>query len=131
MVTWSNHHESTYGLLRLAFGVGFLFFGIGKFIGGIANFVGGMNQHLAGKLPAAMVMPFAYAIPFCEVVAGGVIGLWFFTPISLSISGVFFIGLSFWGVILGGAPPGPPQLWDALINFLFWVVFGFAGGLVY
>ena len=83
-----NHRESAYGLLRVTFGAVFLFFGVGKFIGGIANFVGGMNQHFSGKLPAAMVMPFAYAIPFCEVAAGGLIVLGLFTRIGLTISGV-------------------------------------------
>jgi len=36
-------------------------------MGGIGNFVGGMNQHFSGKLPAVMVMPFAYAIPFVRL----------------------------------------------------------------
>ena len=57
-----NHREAAYALLRATLGVVLLFFGIGKFVVGITNFVGGMNQHFAGKLPAIMVMPFAYAI---------------------------------------------------------------------
>ncbi len=61
-----NHRETAYGLLSITFGVIFLFYGIGKFMGGIANFVGAMNQRFAGKLPAFMVMPFAYALPFGE-----------------------------------------------------------------
>ena len=65
-----NHREAAYALLRATLGVVLLFFGIGKFMAGLSNFVGGMNQHFAGKLPAIMVMPFAYAIPFCEVTAG-------------------------------------------------------------
>ena len=64
-----KHRESAYALLRITLGVIFLFYGIGKFMGGIGNFVSGMNQHFSGKLPAVMVMPFAYAIPFCEVIA--------------------------------------------------------------
>ena len=113
-----NHRECAYGLLRLSFGVIFLFFGIGKFIGGIGNFVGGMNQQFAGKLPAAMVMPFAYAIPFCEVVAGGLIVLGLFTRIGLTISGLLLIGLTFGVVILGEAPTVAHNLQYALINFV-------------
>src|SRR5438552_19160536 len=118
-----NYRECAYGLLRLSFGVIFLFFGIGKLIGGIGNFVGGMNQQFAGKLPAAMVMPFAYAIPFCEVVAGGLIVLGLFTRIGLTISGLLLIGLTFGVVILGEAPTVAHNLQYALINFvLLWFV---------
>ena len=118
-----NHRESAYGLLRLTFGVVFLFFGIGKFMGGIANFVGGMNQHFSGKLPAAMVMPFAYAIPFCEVAAGGLIVLGLFTRIGLTVSGLLLIGLTFGVVMLGDAPTVAHNLQYALINFvLLWFV---------
>ena len=74
-----NHRETAYGLLRATMGVIFLFYGIGKFIGGVGNFVGGMNQHFSGKLPAAMVMPFAYVLPFGEVTAGLLILLGLFT----------------------------------------------------
>jgi len=118
-----NHRECAYGLLRLTFGVVFLFFGVGKFMGGIANFVGGMNQHFSGKLPAAMVMPFAYAIPFCEVAAGGLIVLGLFTRIGLTISGLLLIGLTFGVVMLGDAPTVAHNLQYALINFvLLWFV---------
>ena len=56
-----NNRETAYALTRITYGVIFLFYGIGKFRGGISNFVGGMNQQFSGKLPAAMVMPFAPA----------------------------------------------------------------------
>src|SRR6266403_2789108 len=110
-------------VLRLTFAVIFLFFGIGKFMGGIGNFVGGMNQRFAGKLPAAMVMPFAYAIPFCEVLAGGLIVLGLFTRIGLTISGLLLIGLTFGLVMLGDAPTIAHNLQYALVNFvLLWFV---------
>jgi uncharacterized membrane protein YphA (DoxX/SURF4 family) len=57
-------------LTRITYGLIFLFYGIGKFWGGLSNFVGGMNQQFSGKLPAAMVMPFAYVIPFTETICG-------------------------------------------------------------
>ena len=65
-----NHREAAYALLRVTLAVVFLFSGVGKFLGGLGSFVGGMNQHFAGKLPAAMVMPFSYMLPFAEVIVG-------------------------------------------------------------
>src|SRR5436190_4798933 len=62
-----KNREIGYALMRITYGVIFLFYGIGKFMGGLSNFVGGMNQRFSGKLPAIMVMPFAYVLPFGEV----------------------------------------------------------------
>jgi thiosulfate dehydrogenase [quinone] large subunit len=118
-----NHREAAYVILRLTFGVIFVTTGTAKFIGGIGNFVGGMNQRFAGKLPAIMVMPFAYAIPFCEVTAGALILLGLFTRVGLTISGLLLIGLTFGVVVLGDAPTVAHNLQYALINFLLlWLV---------
>jgi len=97
-----RNREIGYALMRATFGVIFVTTGSAKFLGGPGNFVSGMNQRFSGKLPAAMVMPFAYAIPFCEVTAGALILLGFepglrpssfgrrprvgFTPISMITS---------------------------------------------
>src|SRR5205814_8991179 len=99
-----NHRETAYALLRVTMGVIFLFFGIGKFMGGIGNFVGGMNQHFSGKLPAFMVMPFAYLLPFGEVIAGALILFGLFTRAGLMLSGLLLVGLTFGTVMLGEAP---------------------------
>ena len=118
-----NHRETAYALLRVTLGVIFFFYGIGKFMVGIGNFVGGMNQHFAGKLPAVMVMPFAYAIPFCEVTAGALILLGLFTRVGLTISGLLLIGLTFGTVMLGDAPTVAHNLQYALVNFvLLWLI---------
>lgn len=118
-----NHRETAYVLLRITFGVIFLFYGIGKFMGGIGNFVGGMNQHFAGKLPAFMVMPFAYALPFGEVIAGGLIVFGLFTRAGLTLSGLLLVGLTFGTVMLGEAPTVAHNLQYALVNFvLLWLV---------
>src|SRR2546422_10547768 len=94
-----------------------------KFIGGVGNFVGGINQRFAGKLPAVMVMPFAYAIPFCEVTAGTLILLGLFTRLGLTISGLLLIGLTFGVVVLGDAPTVAHNLQYVLINFvLLWLI---------
>ena len=104
-------------------GVIFLFYGVGKFIGGLTNFVGVMNQRFAGKLPAAMVMPFAYILPFGEVTAGLLILLGLFTRVGLVVSGLLLIGLTFGMVMLGDPPTVAHNLQYALVNFvLLWLV---------
>jgi thiosulfate dehydrogenase [quinone] large subunit len=118
-----NHRETAYALLRITMGVIFLFYGIGKFISGVGNFVGNMNQQFSDKLPAFMVMPFAYAIPFAEVTAGALILLGLFTRLGLVISGLLLIGLTFGMVMLGQAPTVAHNLQYGLVNFvLLWLV---------
>jgi thiosulfate dehydrogenase [quinone] large subunit len=109
--------------MRITYGVIFLFYGIGKFMGGISNFVGGVNQQFSGKLPAAMVMPFAYFIPFAETISGALILLGLFTRVGLTLSGLLLVGLTFGVVILGQAPTVAHNLQYVLINFvLLWLV---------
>ena len=118
-----NHRESAYALLRITMGVIFLFFGIGKFMGGISNFVGGMNQLFSGKLPAVMVMPFAYFLPFGEVIAGALILFGLFTRAGLTLSSLLLVGLTFGTVMLGEAPTVAHNLQYALVNFvLLWLL---------
>jgi thiosulfate dehydrogenase (quinone) large subunit len=118
-----NHREAAYALLRVTMGVILLFYGVGKFMGGVGNFVGGINKAFSGKLPAAMVVPFAYAIPFCEVIAGALILFGLFTRIGLLLSGLLLIGLTFGTVMLGDAPTVSHNLQYALVNFvLLWFV---------
>jgi len=117
------NRELGYSLTRITYGVIFLFYGIGKFRGGLSNFVGGMNQQFSGKLPAFMVMPFAYFIPFAETISGALILLGLSTCVGLTLSGVLLIGLTFGVVILGQAPTVAHNLQDVLPNFvLLWFV---------
>lgn len=117
-----NHRETAYALLRVTMGVIFLFYGIGKFMGGLTNFVGGMNQRFTGKLPATLVMPFAYILPFGELICGLLIALGLFTRVGLVISGLLLIGLTFGTVILGDPPTVAHNLQYALVNFvLLWL----------
>ena len=118
-----NNRTLAYALARIAYGIVFLFYGIGKFRGGLSDFVGSMNQQFSGKLPAAMVMPFAYFIPFAETISGALIVLGLFTRVGLNLSGVLLIGLTFGLVILGQAQLVAHNLQYVLLNFvLLWVV---------
>lgn len=116
-----NHRVIAYALMRITYGVIFLFYGIGKFMGGLSNFVGGMNQLFSGKLPAFMVMPFAYVLPFGEVVSGALILLGLFMRVGLILSGLLLIGLTFGLVMLGQADKVAHNLIYVLANFvLLW-----------
>src|SRR5437588_4532043 len=118
-----NNREVAYGLTRVTYGVIFLFYGIGRFMGGLSNFVGGMNLQFSGKLPAAMVMPFAYFIPFAETISGALILLGLFTRVGLTLSGLLLLGLTFGVVMFGQAPTVAHNLQYVLLNFLLlWLV---------
>jgi len=118
-----TNRETAYVLTRITYGVIFLFYGIGKFRGGLSNFVGGMNQQFSGKLPAFMVMPFAYFIPFAETTSGALILLGLLTRAGLTLNGLLLIGLTFGLVILGQAPIVAHNLIYVLVNFvLLWFV---------
>ena len=113
--------EIAYVLTRITYGVIFLFYGIGKFMGGLSNFVGGMNQQFAGKLPAFMVMPFAYVLPFGELISGALITLGLYTRLGLTLTGLLLIGLTFGLVMLGRADGVAHNLIYVLVNFvLLW-----------
>ena len=118
-----NNRPVAYLLTRITDGLIFLFYGVGKFRGGLSNFVGGMNQQFSGKLPAAMVMPFAYFIPFAETIFGALILLGLFTRVGLTLSGILLIGLTFGVGILGQAATVAHDLQYVLLNFvLLWFV---------
>ena len=119
----NNHREAAYALLRVTLGVVFLFNGIGKFMGGLGNFVGEMNQRFAGHLPAALVTPFAYVLPFMEVLFGALILLGLFSGIALVLSGLLLVALTFGTVMLNDFPTVAHNTQYALVNFvLLWFV---------
>jgi len=118
-----NHREVAYLLLRITYGVIFVFYGLGKFMMGIGNFVNGINQQFVGKLPAIMVVSFAYFIPFAETIIGVLILIGLLTRPALTASGLLILGLTFGMVILGQAQVVANNLLYALVNFvLLWLV---------
>jgi thiosulfate dehydrogenase [quinone] large subunit len=117
------NREIAYSLVRITYGVIFVTTGTSKFLLGLSNFVGGMNQRFSGKLPAIVVMPFAFAIPFCEVIAGVLILIGLFTRVGLTLTGLLLIGLTFGVTWLGDAATVAHNLQYVLINFiLLWFV---------
>jgi thiosulfate dehydrogenase [quinone] large subunit len=117
----TTQREIGYALLRLTFGVVFLFSGIGKFRGGIGNFAGNMLQQFSGKLPAVLVQPFAYMLPFAETILGALIVLGLFTTVALSLSGLLLVALTFGTVMLGEFQIVAHNVQYGLVNFvLLW-----------
>jgi thiosulfate dehydrogenase (quinone) large subunit len=116
-----KHRDLAYALLRITFGVVFLFSGIGKLMGGLENFVGGMNQRFSGKLPAFLVMPFSYTLPFAELLAGVLIVFGLFTRVGLTLSGLLLVALTFGTVMLADFGTVAHNAQYALLNFvLLW-----------
>jgi thiosulfate dehydrogenase (quinone) large subunit len=113
----SNYRSVAYALMRATFGITFLFFGITKFTRGLSTFAGGMQQRFAGKLPMLIVMPFGYSLPFIEVLVGTLILLGLLNQISLVLSGLLLIVLTFGMIILGDTPTVANNLIYVLINF--------------
>jgi thiosulfate dehydrogenase [quinone] large subunit len=113
-----DHREAAYALLRVTVGVMLLFYGVGKFLGGVGNFAGGMAGRFAGKLPAALVLPFGYALPFAEVTVGALVLLGLFNVFALSLSGLLLVALTFGTVMLGDAPTAAHNVQYALVNFV-------------
>jgi thiosulfate dehydrogenase [quinone] large subunit len=100
-----------------------LFNGIGKFMGGIGNFAGGMNQRFSGKLPSALVLPFAYALPFMEALFGALILLGLFSAVALVLSGLLLLALTFGAIMLNDFPTVAHNTQYALVNFvLLWLI---------
>ena len=117
-----NHREVAYLLLRITYGVIFVFYGLGKFMMGIGNFVNGINQQFVGKLPAIMVVSFAYLIPFAETIIGALILVGLLTRPALAAAGVLLLGLTFGMVMLGQAQVVANNLLYVLVNFvLLWL----------
>jgi len=100
----------------------FLFSGIGKFKAGLQYVAGSMLQQFSGKLPAVLVQPFVYVLPFAETTLGALIVLGLFTPFALTFSGLLLVALTFGTVMLGEFPTAAHNTQYALVNFvLLWL----------
>jgi len=90
-------------LARWCLGLMFLFAGIGKFPN-VSGFVGYMTETFkATWLPKALLVPYAYALPFVEVALGALLILGIARNAVLFITGLLLISLTF-GQILLKAP---------------------------
>lgn len=107
-----NHRELAYALLRVTVGVMFLFYGVGKLMIGPGAFAAGLAERFSGSLPAALVLPFGWVLPFIEVTVGTLLILGLFSTVALIAAAVLMIGLTFGAVM----EPNPPTVADN-VNF--------------
>jgi thiosulfate dehydrogenase [quinone] large subunit len=85
-------------LMRLSLGTLFLFAGLGKMMapGGIGGVVQKIQEGFTNTwLPAFLVAPYAYALPFVEVAVGAALLLGLFTRWSFFFSGLLLVSLAF------------------------------------
>ena len=81
-----------------------------------------MLQQFSGKLPAVLVVPFAYALPFAETTLGTLILLGLLTPPALTLSGLLLVALTFGTMMLGDFPTVAHNVQYGLVNFvLLWL----------
>lgn len=121
----SFYREMNYALLRITVGVVFLIYGVGKFMMGISVFaagmesrVAGMESRVAGKLPAVLLTPFSYTLPFAEVGIGILLVLGLFSRIALVLAGLLMIALTFGAVLIPEPPTVASNVMFALVVFV-------------
>jgi thiosulfate dehydrogenase [quinone] large subunit len=121
-VTPPVHRDIAYAQLRVTLGLVFLAAGVGKFMAGVGGFAAGLQQEFAGKLPAFMVTPFAYALPFLEVTVGALLVMGLFNKFGLTLAGLLMMALTFGKIIEGDPATVAHNLSYAIIIFmLLWL----------
>lgn len=65
-----SHQTLGYALLRATVGLNFLMHGATRIFGDLAGFAGGVADSFAGLLPRWLVLPYAYALTFAELLLG-------------------------------------------------------------
>lgn len=111
-------------LLRWAVASLLFFAGLNKFLGEGGVF--GSVQMISGGfkdtyLPMFLVLPFAYTIPFAEVVLGVLLFLGLMTRASLLASGLFMLGLQLGVLVLKNMDAiFPNTMYVALIVAALW-----------
>ena len=121
-VTTPAYRDIAYALLRVTLGLLFLAAGVGKFMAGVGVFAAGLQQEFAGKLPAFMVAPFAYALPFLEVTVGALLVMGLFNKFGLVLAGLLIMALTVGKMIEGDPATVAHNLSYAIIIFmLLWL----------
>lgn len=118
-----RYREIAYLLLRLAVGMMFLFYGVGKFFQGLDEFSSGLVESFSeSPLPAFLVEPFAYLLPFIEVTVGLLLVLGLFTRFALIATGVLMLALTF-GTVMEPDPAGVGRNinYVLVISVLLWL----------
>ena len=92
-------------LLRVSLGALFFLAGLNKIIGGPVDFAQGMIENFEETyLPVILVAPFAYVLPYIELVLGAALIVGLFTKPMLTLTGILLIMLSLGTNIMGNPP---------------------------
>lgn len=82
-------------LNRIAIGLYLLLAGTGKLNDGLVEFVNeSFKKMQPGWLPDALALPYAYALPFLEIVFGALLILGFLSRTSAAISGLMILSFT-------------------------------------
>jgi len=85
-------------LLRLAIGMLFFFAGLGKILaeGGFTSVADAIVKSFEGTwLPQALVIPYAYVLPFIELFLGAILIVGVATHLFMTLAGLLLISLAF------------------------------------
>lgn len=121
MNTPTNRDQEWYAMaaagLMLRLGLGMLFFiaALNKLVGpGPAGFARWMLDEFAETyLPAIMIAPFAYVLPYVELLLGAALILGVFTRSALAVTGLLLVALAF-----GKAVQGDYTVVSANLNYV-------------
>lgn len=92
-------------LLRVGLGVLFFFAGVNKIAGGpVAAAQGMIGNFEETYLPVILVAPFAYVLPYIEVLLGAALIVGIFTKPMLTVAGILLIMLSLGTNVMGNPP---------------------------
>lgn len=111
-----------YALLRITIGVIFLTFGATKlFVTGLDNFAGYMAVQFEGLIPAVLLTPFSYLLPFLEIILGLFLIVGFMSFWTMTATGALIAVLVF-GSIMDSNPAtvANNMLYGIVISFLIW-----------
>src|SRR5690625_2148000 len=109
-------------LLRITIGVIVLTFGATKlFVTGLDNFAGYMAVQFEGLIPAVLLTPFSYLLPFLEIILGLFLIVGFMSFWTMTATGALIAVLVF-GAIMDSYPAtvANNMLYVILISFLIW-----------
>jgi len=114
----ARRRDIAYALLRATIGIVFLTTGTKKWLHGVDAFAGGLREMFAGKLPAVLVNPFAYAVPYVEIAVGVLLVLGALNVPALIVSALLMISLTFGMMVAGESATVAANLSYAIIIFI-------------
>ena len=90
-----------YALLRITLGLNILMHGVSRLLGGAGTFASSMAKTFQNTvLPAAVVLPFAYALPWLEGAVGFLLLIGFRTREALVAGAMLMLALTFGTTLL-------------------------------